>query len=258
MSAPTAQERDEEHTAWLIQLDAARALLQEIKTSVSTSGRTRGSPQAASGAETDLNRTRVTALCRRKLNTLKTSIDALQALVEREESTECSPLLSEHEKNRRRNDILSLRQERDTLVRRVSITSPVLVSTSEQTRGQMPAPTPTPRETDATAVRSNAQLLEMQQALMHDQDEALDYLERSVGTTKRIALGIHDETELQNRLLEDFDEEVGLTADRVYNVRKRVARYLERQGCCGSTGVGMLFVVVVVLTIVLILLAKVL
>ena len=103
-------------------------------------------------------------------------------------------------------------------------------------------------------------MLQLQRALMEDQDEALDHLERSVGRTKRIALGVYEETELQNRLLEDFDEEVGMTSDDVYNVRQRVRRYLAQRGmcgCCGGSGVGWLFILALMLMIVLVVVLKV-
>lgn len=246
----------EEHKRWLEQLTATQSLLNEARASEST--------QANRGQR------------RRKLNELKRAIVVLQRMIQDGEDGEDGEdggdggnggdggdgrgglrdgVLSEHEKNRRRNIILSLLEERDVLVQRLS--QGIL---GEPSSVGGPVARPVPRETEETAIRSNAQLLQLQRALMEDQDEALDHLERSVGRTKRIALGVYEETELQNRLLEDFDEEVGMTSDDVYNVRQRVRRYLAQRGmcgCCGGSGVGWLFILALMLMIVLVVVLKV-
>lgn len=246
----------EEHKRWLEQLTATQSLLNEARASEST--------QANRGQR------------RRKLNELKRAIVVLQRMIQDGVDGEDGEdggdggnggdggdgrgglrdgVLSEHEKNRRRNIILSLLEERDVLVQRLS--QGIL---GEPSSVGGPVARPVPRETEETAIRSNAQLLQLQRALMEDQDEALDHLERSVGRTKRIALGVYEETELQNRLLEDFDEEVGMTSDDVYNVRQRVRRYLAQRGmcgCCGGSGVGWLFILALMLMIVLVVVLKV-
>lgn len=246
----------EEHKRWLEQLTATQSLLNEARASEST--------QANRGQR------------RRKLNELKRAILVLQRMIQDGEDGEDGGdggnggdggdgrdgrgglrdgVLSEHEKNRRRNIILSLLEERDVLVQRLS---QGILGEPGSVGG--PVARPVPRETEETAIRSNAQLLQLQRALMEDQDEALDHLERSVGRTKRIALGVYEETELQNRLLEDFDEEVGMTSDDVYNVRQRVRRYLAQRGmcgCCGGSGVGWLFILALMLMIVLVVVLKV-
>jgi hypothetical protein len=246
----------EEHKRWLEQLTATQSLLNEARASEST--------QANRGQR------------RRKLNELKRAIVVLQRMIQDGEDGEDGGdggnggnggdggdgrgglrdgVLSEHEKNRRRNIILSLLEERDVLVQRLS---QGILGEPGSVGG--PVARPVPRETEETAIRSNAQLLQVQRALIEDQDEALDHLERSVGRTKRIALGVYEETELQNRLLEDFDEEVGMTSDVVYNVRQRVRRYLAQRGmcgCCGGSGVGWLFILALMLMIVLVVVLKV-
>ena len=246
----------EEHKRWLEQLTATQSLLNEARASEST--------QANRGQR------------RRKLNELKRAIVVLQRMIQDGVDGEDGEdggdggnggdggdgrgglrdgVLSEHEKNRRRNIILSLLEERDVLVQRLS---QGILGEPGSVGG--PVARPVPRETEETAIRSNAQLLQLQRALMEDQDEALDHLERSVGRTKRIALGVYEETELQNRLLEDFDEEVGMTSDDVYNVRQRVRRYLAQRGmcgCCGGSGVGWLFILALMLMIVLVVVLKV-
>lgn len=247
----------EEHRRWLEQLTATQSLLNDARASESN--------------ETNRGQRR------RKLNELKRAIVVLQRMLQdgdddgddNESGDDGGDdggdgrggvrggWLSEHEKNRRRNVILSLLEERDVLVQRLA-QAPGGPGYSGNAGD--PGAKPVPRETEETATRTNAQLLQLQQALMEDQDEAFDHLERSVGRTKRIALGVYEETELQNRLLEDFDEEVGMTSDEVYNTRQRVRRYLAQRGlcgCCGGSGVGWLFLVVLMLMIVLVVVLRI-
>lgn len=246
--------------------------MNDARTSISASSLTRTSatPPSAGGVSprnstsTSLSRT----AARRQLKKLKGAIDGLQAMVESSDTT-VRLSLSEHEKNRRRNIILGLCEQRDVLVRRLTSSSSNTSSPSDgpnsniiinNNSSRLPAELVQPRETDATAVRSNAELLQMQREVLEEQEEALGHLERSVGGVKRLAGAVLEESELQNRLLDDFDEEVGLTNDQVFNLRQRVRRYVEQKGCCGcgSSGVGCLFVVTLVLLVVLILVVKVL
>ncbi len=238
-----------EHARWFAQLETARSLMNDARASISASTTSREST----------TQSRVSA--RRQLQTLKQAIDALQSTVESGGDTDGSrrSSLSEHEKNRRRNIILGLREQRDVLVQRLSVAVSAGYAVSSSSRGEDETRARQPRETEETAVRSNAGLLQLQREVMEEQDDAVAYLERSVGATKRLAAGIFDESELQNRLLEDFDEEVGLTSDEVRNLRQRVRRYLDQRGCCGcgTTGVGWLFLVVILLMIVLVVVLKV-
>ena len=43
-----------------------------------------------------------------------------------------------------------------------------------------------------------------------DQDDQLDDLSRVVTSTKHVAVAIHDELELQHRLLDDLDDEASV------------------------------------------------
>lgn len=111
-------------------------------------------------------------------------------------------------------------------------------------------------ETDTTAEKNNEQLLTMQTALMEEQDQALEHLERSTVTTKHIALQINEETRLQNRLLEDFDHEVDETSNRLLIAQKRLKAVMQRANGCVAP--MLLFVIIVILLIVLVLAFKIL
>ncbi len=250
-TSETGHSAREEHRRWLGQLTATQTLLDDARASESTATN-RGHR-------------------RRKLKAVKKAIDELQLMVEGgvdrvdlDDGEEGrggvrGGRLSEHEKNRRRNIMLSLRDQRDVLVQRLSASGAGGWGQDPGAAGDSGAK-PAARETEETAIRTNAQLLQLQQAVMEDQDEAFDHLERSVGRTKRIALGVYEETELQTRLLEDFDEEVGMTSDEVYNMRQRVRRYLAQRGvcgCCGGSGIGWLFLVVLVLLVVLVVVLRI-
>eukprot|EP00889_Picochlorum_renovo_P001332 jgi/Picre1/28362/NNA_003768.t1 len=154
---------------------------------------------------------RLTATARRRLGSLKSQIDTLQAQLE---SDACSAV-SENEKNRRRNLLLALRNDRDGMIQGLKRT-----------------------------------------ALMEEQDQALEHLERSTVTTKHIALQINEETRLQNRLLEDFDHEVDETSNRLVIAQKKLKAVMQRANGCVAP--MLLFVIIVILLIVLVLALKVL
>lgn len=152
---------------------------------------------------------------------------------------------SENEKNRRRNLLLGLRQDRDDMIQ--SLKRPV----SEDQRGRVMGRF----ETDTTAEKNNEQLLMMQTALMQEQDDALEHLDRSVSTTRNIAIHIHDETRLQNRLLEEFDNDLDETRDAIGAVRKKLRSVMKRAGGC--TAPLLLFVTIVILLVLLVLALKI-
>jgi hypothetical protein len=58
-----------------------------------------------------------------------------------------------------------------------------------------------PRETLETAERDELGLLVLQRELIEQQDEQLDELSRVVTSTRHIALAVHEELDLQSRLL---------------------------------------------------------
>lgn len=79
-----------------------------------------------------------------------------------------------------------------------------------------------------TAELDNTGLVSMQRQVMQQQDDNLGLLESSVQGAKHIALQINEETTLQNRLLEEFDEEVDVTQSRLKAVHRKAQWILNR------------------------------
>jgi len=184
---------------------------------------------------------RVTAAARRKLGTLGSSVDTLRASLE----SAAYAHLTENERNRRRDLVAALRNRREQMLQALKRSPPQprgaartdLLSTSTSTttttgttnynynnnnnRGSS-------KETDLTAELDNTGLVSMQRQVMQQQDDNLGLLERSVQGTKHIALQINEEATLQNRLLEEFDEEVDVTQSRLRAVHRKAQWILNR------------------------------
>ena len=107
------------------------------------------------------------------------------------------------------------------------------------------------RETDATAELGNRGLLSMQQQVMRQQDTELEHLERSVGTTKHIALQINEETQLHNRLLDELDTDVDTTASRLSVAQRKLKLVMRRAGSCKTQLIAFMMVVVLILVLIL-------
>ncbi|KAL3132216.1 hypothetical protein ABBQ32_008806 [Trebouxia sp. C0010 RCD-2024] len=188
---------------------------------------------------------RISAAVRRKLATLGTSLNKLADLLE---SPECSSV-SEHEKNRRRDLITALRNRREQM--QLSLKrdhSQQNRSALLQQSGQLSSPA---RETDRTAELDNQGILQMQQDVMQEQDQNLTAMEQSVASTRHLALTINEELHVQERLLEDFEEEVDVSHNKLRAAQKRIKGVLK-----GSSGDwrGMLLAAGLIILLVFILL----
>ncbi|KAL4527354.1 hypothetical protein Ndes2526B_g08947 [Nannochloris sp. 'desiccata'] len=194
---------------------------------------------------------RTTAAVRRKLGTLGTLLDNLRTALE---SPDCANI-TENEKNRRRDLLSSLRSRREQMLQALkrgqprSSRSALLDQQSGGDGGGGSALQPLGRETDATAELDNRGLVSMQQQIMHQQDTELEHLERSVTTTKHVALQINEETSLHNRLLDELDLEVGSTQNRLSTAQKKLKNVMRRAGSCKTQLLVFLMVVVLVLVI---------
>lgn len=149
---------------------------------------------------------------------------------------------SENEKNRRRNMLLVLRNERDGMIHGLKRPGRKYEDTTRSGR---------PQETDDTAEKNNEQLLRMQQMLMEEQDEALDHIERSVATTKHVALQIHEETELQNRLLGDLDDDVHDASSRLELAQRHMKMVMRKARGCKAQLLLMMTMLILVLVLIL-------
>ena len=81
---------------------------------------------------------------------------------------------------------------------------------------------PAGAETLRTADLDSRGILQLQTATMAEQDAQLEELERSVASTKHIALTVNEELGLQTRLLDELDEDVEGTHSRMRAAQKRL------------------------------------
>lgn len=87
-----------------------------------------------------------------------------------------------------------------------------------------------------------------QTQLMRQQDDDLDELSQHVSQIGQIGLTIHEELESQGQLLEELDEDLDATTNRLAAAQKKVEVVLKRAGAKGQ------MCIIVVLTVILVLL----
>ena len=97
-------------------------------------------------------------------------------------------------------------------------------------------------ETLRTADLDSRGLLQLQADAMAQQDAELEALERSVASTKHIALTVNEELGLHARLLDELDEDVEGTHSRMRAAQKRLkvrAARLAGPPCHGLQDLGL-------------------
>ena len=77
------------------------------------------------------------------------------------------------------------------------------------------------RDARETRAMNTRELIDHQTEQMKTQDEALDGLDALVGTLKTTSVAIHDEVELQRKLVEDLEADFAHTSDRMRKLRKQ-------------------------------------
>ncbi|PNW70184.1 hypothetical protein CHLRE_17g709350v5 [Chlamydomonas reinhardtii] len=193
---------------------------------------------------------RLSAAARKKLGTLGVQLDKLLRWLDSPEADS----LSEPEKNRRRDLIHDLRGRREGMQMSIKRSTgaadrDALFSGAGPSSGPLP-----PRETEATAELDNRGLLGLQQAVMRRQDEELAAMEKTVASTKHIALAIGEEVDLQTRLLDDLADDVDVTQSRLKAATAKVKQLMRDSGNC-RLGVCV-FILIVTLVVVIILTVK--
>lgn len=78
-----------------------------------------------------------------------------------------------------------------------------------------------PEETASTRSLTSQQLLEMQRKQMKSQDNTMEALDGLVGRLKTTSRLIHDEVDLQARMVEDLEKDFSHTQDRMKKLRKQ-------------------------------------
>jgi len=83
----------------------------------------------------------------------------------------------------------------------------------------------------------------MQEQAMQDQDEALNDLEKSVGTLKNIGQDINAEIRLHNEILEEVTVEVENVQERVESAHSQLRQVIKKHStCCLTTTIVVLLV----------------
>ncbi|PNH01546.1 Syntaxin-52 [Tetrabaena socialis] len=191
---------------------------------------------------------RLSAAARKKLGTLGVQLDRLLRWLD---GSEAASQLSEPERNRRRDQLYDLRNRREGMQLSIKRNQgqgdrEALFGGASGSGGPLP-----PRETEATAPLDNRGLLGLQQQVMRQQDEQLEVMERTVISTKHIALAIGEEVELQTRLLDDLAEDVDVTQSRLKAATARV-RHLLRTSSNWRMGLCVFLLIVTLVAVVLI------
>eukprot|EP00271_Cylindrocystis_brebissonii_P015394 TRINITY_DN3812_c0_g1_i1.p1 TRINITY_DN3812_c0_g1~~TRINITY_DN3812_c0_g1_i1.p1 ORF type:complete len:251 (-),score=46.83 TRINITY_DN3812_c0_g1_i1:545-1297(-) len=106
---------------------------------------------------------------------------------------------------------------------------------------------------DLGSEADNWGLVRMQIEAMQEQEDEMDLMHNSVWKAKHVALAINGELDLQTRLLDDLDDDLGTSRSRVQGLQQQLANVTRRaknsRWCTlvGSTGViiGLVLVLVV-------------
>jgi len=215
---------------------------------------------------------RLSANARRGLGTLGAALDGLRAAAAADDqplppspspspsSPGRQPRVTEAERHRRLDAVAALRARREALL--LQLRRPASdaggnagggASSSQeqqqqgQQRGQQQGQQ-RPRETAETAPLDSVALLDSQRQAMDRQDRELEGLEKTVRSTRHVALAVGEELELQSGLLEALDDDVGATGARLRAAGRQLAAVARRPGECRSlcTGLLALFVAAVV------------
>jgi SYP5 family syntaxin len=191
---------------------------------------------------------RATAAARRKLGTLGTSIDTLYRWLDSPDAA----ALSEQERFRRRDLLHALKGRREqaqqSLKRQPAGADREQLLAGAAAGGGAAAAGPSGgRETAATAALDARGLLQLQEHVMRQQDTELEQMEKSVHSTKHIAVAIGEELDLHTRLLGDLQDDVDVTHSRLRAATKRV-KYVIQHSSNWRFGL-FIFGLIVVLTL---------
>ncbi|EFJ29214.1 hypothetical protein SELMODRAFT_441012 [Selaginella moellendorffii] len=217
--------------AWAKELDEATRLAEEVKGSI---------VNANSGGMSRGERSRLLSTTKRKILILDNKVNRLTSTLETLRGQ-----LSEKEFFRRQDAIISLGlrvKQLDSSYKSSQNARDDLLA--DGTRGP-------PVETDKTTGLDNYGLIAFQRQTMKDQDVDLEDLEKSVVSTKHIALTVNEELDLQAHLLDDMDRHADRTNTVLQNVHKRLVVLSKRAGSSALGCLCLMMLVVVALLLVL-------
>ncbi|KAH7301378.1 hypothetical protein KP509_23G022500 [Ceratopteris richardii] len=186
---------------------------------------------------------RFIALIRRKLTMLGTKLDSLHSLLN---SITVNRSLNDKDLVKRQDLLKNLRTQMNQIT--TSLNS-YQASDRSSLLGQdnMQAEL----KENSTVGLSNAGIIGLQRNIMRDQDEDLAKLEETALSTKHIALTVNEELDLHTRLLDELDEDVNVTNNRMKVVQKRLG-YLTKKAsnnCSCFSLIVMVFAIVFLILI---------
>ncbi|GBF90597.1 hypothetical protein Rsub_03169 [Raphidocelis subcapitata] len=230
--------------SWTKEYETCRDLTQEIVQLIQDRNINHpdGGPEAS----------RMTAAARRKLGTLGTSLETLLRWLDAPEAA----ALPEQERFRRRDLLHVLRNRREQIQQSLkrqqapSQREALLAGGGGGAGGSGGA-----RETEATAQLDARGMLQLQEQVMQQQDRELEQMEKTVTSTKHIAVTIGEELDLHTRLLGDLEDDVDVTHTRLRAATKRVRHIIKHSS--NWRGGLFIFCLIVVLTLVLLVAFKV-
>ncbi|XP_061338149.1 syntaxin-51-like [Gastrolobium bilobum] len=197
----------------------------------------------ASGPETQ----RHASAIRRKITILGTRLDGLQSLLSKLPGKQP---ISEKEMNRRKDMLANLRSK-------VNQMASTLNMSNFANRDSLLGPETKPDAMSRTVGLDNSGLVGLQRQIIKEQDDGLEKLEKTVTSTKHIALAVNEELDLHTRLIDDLDQHVDVTDSRLRRVQKNLAVLNKRtKGGCSCFCLLLSVIGIVVLVVVIWLLVK--
>jgi SYP5 family syntaxin len=183
--------------------------------------------------------TRIVSFTRRKLAVLNNKLDRLESLLQ---SAPLKGGLSEKELNRRQNMLTDFRYKSKQMA--ASLSSAQANRESLMEGGMIPV------ETRRTQGLENSGLVKLQRQIMREQDEDLENLEKTVHSTKHIALAVNEELDLHTRLLDDMGQSADVTNNKLLAAQRRLG-FLNKNLGQGWSLMTMIFLMIVVVVLVL-------
>eukprot|EP00897_Mesotaenium_endlicherianum_P006494 jgi/Mesen1/5873/ME000299S05000 len=178
---------------------------------------------------------RLVSASRRKLNVLSSKADRLENLLQ---SAPDRVRISEREARRREDMLLGIRYKIKQMSAQLSANQQANRNALIGDGGSVhPAV-----ETERTANLDSRGVVNLQKQMMQDQDEELATLESTVSSTKHIAIAINEELGLQKGLLDEMDQDVESTNNRMKVAQTKLLLITKRgSGVCGWLYILLLF-----------------
>jgi SYP5 family syntaxin len=183
--------------------------------------------------------TRIVSVTRRKLSVLNNKLDRLESLLQ---SAPLKGSLNEKEMYRRQNMLMDFRYKSKQMA--------ASLSSAQASRESLMEGGIAPVESSRTQGVDNSGLVNLQRQIMKEQDEDLESLEKTVHSTKHIALAVNEELDLHTRLLDDMGQSADVTNNKLLATQKRLG-FLNKNLGQGWSLMTMIFLMIVVVVLVL-------